>query len=71
MYKVIAPKLGWCVASIPELGAGVFVPGAGDPQSPQFVVAAPRRGRSRLEYARAVLPAPQLSPQTTTSARKL
>ena len=46
----------------------VVDPGAGDPQLLQFVVAAPPRGGSRLGYARAVLPAPQLSPRTTTSA---
>ena len=51
-----------------RLVVDVVDPGAGDPQLLQFVVAAPPRGGSRLGYARAVLPAPRLSPQTTTSA---
>ena len=51
-----------------RLVVDVVDPGAGDPQLLQFVVAAPPRGGSRLGYARAVLPAPHLSPRTTTSA---
>ena len=46
----------------------VVDPGAGGPQLLRLVVAAPSRGGSRLVYARAVLPAPHLSPRTTTSA---